>query len=221
MGLGMRELEMARRFYGYGRWDAPYWFIGPEQGKGPKETGDNTPRVNAWLQLGGADLCDCRDFHDLIGEKNWHKETPRLQSTWRPLMALLMTFLGEPANKGTLRDYQRDRWGRVSGGETCVIELSGLPARNSRVPMPREQFRQERIEIIRQRMITYKPRLVVMYGVSEKAHWEQIAGAALEPDRFLQRESSILGFTRHPAARRRENNDWEELGKKLRLAARI
>lgn len=31
-----RILEMAKRSFGYGRWEAPYWFIGPEQGMGPQ-----------------------------------------------------------------------------------------------------------------------------------------------------------------------------------------
>jgi hypothetical protein len=39
-----------------------------------------------------------------------------------------MGFLGRPTDKKTLLDYQRDLWG-ISTGETCVIELQGLPAR--------------------------------------------------------------------------------------------
>lgn len=30
--------RMARDCYGYGRWDAPYWFIGLEEGMGPNQT---------------------------------------------------------------------------------------------------------------------------------------------------------------------------------------
>src|ERR1700741_2319450 len=59
------ELEMARRSYGYGRWDAPYWFIGPEQGKGRAEPSGNSQRVNAWRKLGENELCDCLDFHEI------------------------------------------------------------------------------------------------------------------------------------------------------------
>jgi hypothetical protein len=35
--LDKAEEEMARECYGYGRWGAPYWFIGPEQGQGSWE----------------------------------------------------------------------------------------------------------------------------------------------------------------------------------------
>jgi hypothetical protein len=45
-------LEMARRNYGYGRWDAPYWFIGPQQGMGRHENSNLRLRVKAWQDLG-------------------------------------------------------------------------------------------------------------------------------------------------------------------------
>jgi hypothetical protein len=33
-----------------------------------QENGDLGLRLKAWHQLGGSELCDCRKFHDLIGE---------------------------------------------------------------------------------------------------------------------------------------------------------
>lgn len=80
------ELEMASQFYGYGNWEPPYWFIGPEQGKGRKEGDDNAGRAQAWAKLGKPDLCDCKGFHVEIGENSWHREPPpgpALQRTWR------------------------------------------------------------------------------------------------------------------------------------------
>lgn len=44
-------------------------------------------------------------------------------------MLLLKTILDQPSGNDDLRTYQRDRWGRVSNAETCVIELCGLAAR--------------------------------------------------------------------------------------------
>ena len=98
--------EMAHQFFGHGRWTAPFWFIGPEQGQSPSEHDDLKPRVEAWRTLGGGELTDCREFHDLIGEKRWHRrERPRLQSTWRPLMLSLMTFLRRQSDNESLRNY--------------------------------------------------------------------------------------------------------------------
>jgi hypothetical protein len=204
--------EMARRCYGYGRWEAPYWFIGPEQGQGGSENNDLRPRIKAWLHLGGGELSDCRDFHALIGERRWHGENPRLQSTWRSLMLLLMTFLGRPTDNESLRKYQRDQWGRLSG-ETCVIELSGLAARSFRTQRDRGSFREERITIIRERTLHYKPILVVMYGATSKPHWEAITKQPFPPDGTLGIGSTIVVFTPHPMTRGLTNAYWQMVGK--------
>jgi hypothetical protein len=133
-------------------------------------------------------------------------------------MLLLMAFLKRDKGNESLRNYQRDRWGTVIGGETCVIELSGLAARSFRVPRDRRLFRQERIDVIRQRMLTYRPALVVMYGVSEKEHWEKIAGSSFPADNILKLDSTIIAFAPHPVrpGRRRGNAYWAELGERLR-----
>ena len=211
------ELEMARRSYGYGRWDAPYWFIGPEQGKGQAESSGNSQRVNAWQKLGQNELCDCLDFHAKISDMSWHRGRPSLQPTWRPLILLLKTFLNQPSDTESLREYQRDRWGRVKGGETCVIELSGLAAKSSQEQVDRERFREERMRIIGERLRSSKPLFVVMYGLNERLHWESIAGMPLVRDGVVQTGTTIIAFAPHPQDRGRRNSDWKDLGEKLRL----
>jgi hypothetical protein len=209
--------EMARRSYGYGRWAAPYWFIGPEQGQGRHESSDLRPRVEAWLHFGGRELDDCREFHARIHEQRWHRETPELQQTWRRLMLLLMTFLGRPIDDQRLCKYQRDEWGRL-GGETCVIELSGLAAKSAKVRRDRTSFRSERIKVIREKMLHYKPELVVMYGVSEKRHWEAIAEQRFPPENILKLGHTIVAQPLHPKAHGERAPDpyWVEWGERLR-----
>lgn len=138
------ELEMARGFYGYGRWDAPYWFIGPEPGMGPNQPAGNAPLLNAWLKSGKCDLCDCYEFQASIPDLTWHTGQPPLQATWSKLILLLMTYLGQPADNDSLRAYQRDRFGRSVSGETCVIELFGLAAKSLKTSKNQGQYRQER-----------------------------------------------------------------------------
>jgi hypothetical protein len=213
------ELEMARRFYGYGRWDAPHWFVGLEEGKGRNELPDNAQRVNAWDQLGRTELCDCLEFHYLIGEKDFHKERPILQHTWRPIILLLKTFLGDRSDKDSfLRAYQRDRWGRVNGGVTCVIEMTGSAAKSLDVPKDRERFQPERIEGIHYRMLKYKPRLMVIYGGGRKKRegWEKILGSRFGADGVMKLESTIVAHTPQPAAHILKDTEWEALGRKLR-----
>ena len=226
-------LAMARGNYGYGRWEAPYWFIGPEQGMGPHENNDLNLRVQTWLDLGSRELNDCREFHCRIHEIRWHCKKPKvqLQRTWRPLLLLMTTFLdgqadNRQADNESLRIYQRDRWGALDEklGETCVIELSGLAARSLKESKETGGYLQRRIEVIRGKIRHYQPKLVVMYGKKQKDSWEKIAGGAFptEPEPFVTDEPTILVFTPHPVSRIREgkrflgNEYWTRLGKNLR-----
>ncbi len=208
--------RMARSSFGFGKWDAPYWFIGPEQGKGRGEAPDNTLRSSAWERLGCAEVCDCREFHDLIGEDRWHARA-QLQKTWSSLIRLLLTYMDRPADNESVRAYQRDEWGS-SRGETCVIELSGLAARSLSTPTEREIFREERIEMIRSRMERYRPELVVMYGAGQIEHWRGVAGCEVrvgEPARRAPHRT-ILACTNHPVAHGVGTQYWLEFGEKLR-----
>jgi hypothetical protein len=211
------ELEMARGFYGFGRWDARYWFIGPEPGKGPKQV-SNAHLAKAWKALGACELCDCKEYHLAHGEESWHREEPEkalLQPTWKSLLVLLMAFLDEPTNSDARRTYQRDLWGRQQG-ETCVIELCGLAARSFGESIDRETFHPERLERIHQKLSLHKPKLVVFYGLREKEQWKQLAGVNLSPDIPVQIDGTAFVMTPHPNDRGRSNADWEEVGKALR-----
>jgi hypothetical protein len=205
--------EMALRSYGYGRWDAPYWFIGPEQGQRRREKDDLRPRLEAWRKLGSSELCDCEEFHRAIHEHRWHRDG-KLQSTWRTLILLLMAFLNRRTDKESLRSYQRSEWGRTNG-ETCVIELSGLAANNQAAVRDRESFRQKRIEVIRERMIQNRPRLVLMYGRAQRQSWERIAGSSFPPHNVMVSNGVIFALTPHPVSHGRKNAYWEQLGKQL------
>jgi hypothetical protein len=218
--------EMARRRYGFGRWDAPYWFIGPEEGQDASENDELGPRAEAWLRLGASELSDCRAFHELIpGSELFREDKPPLQATWKYLILLLMAYLGKlkgdsEGDVEVRRTYQRERWGRQSGGETCVIELSGFSANNSGVSRDRERFRAERIEIIRHRIRAYRPEFVVMYGKSDREHWDEIAGVTLKLDTPRRVGSTVFLFASSPQERGTTNDHWIELGRRLNAELR-
>jgi hypothetical protein len=94
-----------------------------------------------------------------------------------------------------------------------VIELSGVAAKSLRVPVDREQFRQERIQIICQRMVTSRPAFVVMYGVSERPYWEEIAGCALVRDGVVKVGSTMIAFAPHPPRSRAAGRRLDEVGR--------
>jgi hypothetical protein len=209
--------EMAANFYGFGDWTAPYWFIGLEPGKAPGEEADNGHIVRAWANgLKKGELVDCLEYYRAIGVDAWHKERAKLQPTWRPLMLFLMTALDREADKDALRDYQRTRWGQIGDGETCVIELSGIPAKSLAVETDRRRYLQQRMEAIREKIGSHKPRVVLMYGLAAQSEWERVAGNALRPDEVLDAGSTLFVMTPSPTAYRRKNADWENLGVQVR-----
>ena len=205
---------MARSSYGFGRWEASYWFLGPEQGKGPTETAENDLRVEAWERLGGAELLDCQAFHEAIGEKRWHVQA-KLQRTWKQLILLLLAFEQKPTDSESVRAYQRDRWG-CSDGDVCAIELSGIAARSLAVPGDRTHFLRERIELIRRRLYERRPAFLVMYGAGQRESWEEVAGRALHEGEPVMVEATAMLWTKHPVAHGLGNEYWIEMGERLR-----
>ena len=238
------ERELALNCYGYGHWDAPYWFIGPEQGKGKLETKDLAVRAEAFRKLNRDGLCDCRAFHIEIKDETWHfkeegirhKDTPPLQSTWKSLILLLMAYQEKPTTDETRIDYQREYQRKCLGssdGETCVIELSGLPAKNFEESQDRERglsgqeraefddIRQKRIEFIHNKMLICKPQFVVVYGASQKRYWikfwkDNAVSVSRSGDVF-KLGSTTIAFTLH-AVRSPGNQYWINWGTKLRGA---
>jgi len=207
-------LEMARQRYGYGRWGAPYWFIGLEEGMAPDKTDGLLQRAKAWRHLGGRELDDCPEFHRCLGETRWHGLKPKLQPTWRPLILLLLTFAGRSTNRESLREYQRDKWGMLNG-ETCLIELSGLAAPNLSTERDRS-FVNDRIDVLREKIRQYSPKLVVMYGLSRKESWERLAGGRFPDDGILMNRSTIMAVAKHPTSYGSTNDYWTKLGEALR-----
>lgn len=214
----------AAGWFGYGRWDAPYWFIGKEPG------GSGDPEQYAsWMRLGGTDLIDCRD-HDLDcpSERQpgmWHGGEPRLQSTWRPLIALVLAYEGAATyDEEAVRQYQDERWGRADG-ETAVLELSAIAARSvSHGERMRLVHIPERIATFRAHIAEERPKFVVFYGLGTDPvhnvpylqHWNHIAGRELAVDDPVQIDETIFVVERHPTAHGTTNAHWMDLGHRVR-----
>ncbi len=212
------KLLASQRWFGYGRWEAQYWFVGMEPGGTPDRTS-----YDSWFRLGATELIDCKahhlDWNALAGREisRWHRPAkPPTQPTWRPLIQLLLAYLGQPADLDNVRDYQREMWG-MSRGETALIELSGLRATNLNVEVDRERHRDYRINLIRTRMLEHQPRFVVFYGLSYREFYERIAGGRFDSAEFHWSGSTLCVLVAHPRARRRSllTESWIDLGKRL------
>jgi len=209
--------KMAQRCYGYGNWNAPYWFIGLGEAIGPNETVEE--RAIAWCELEQDGLCDCREFHfhELINDKRWHEGNAALQRTWRPLILLLKHLLGHKTDKESLREYQRDHWG-MRNDQTCIIELFGLPAPALKAFMALisglfsqeeiDRILNKRIQFIRKKIIDKQPSLVVMYGYTAEEQWQKVAGQPILKDKAFKIGSTTVLWTKHPTAHNPEGDPY-------------
>lgn len=210
----------AESWYGYGRWDAPFWFIGPEPGM-KQEEGDNLlARCQAWQLLGSPELLDCVAHHRAFGHMTYHTRTMRMkipvetetmrpptQDTWRRLIRLLLAFKGERTDHDAIGDYQCDAWGSASG-ETCLLELSALAARSLLVKRDRTTFRRERSEHLRMRLLENAPRFVIMYGLGARDVYERIAGSSFDANGYAWSGSTLCALVEHPTAIPGKSADW-------------
>jgi hypothetical protein len=185
----------AQRWYGYGEWSAPYWFVGPEPGMKKVECNNLRERCDAWLGLCKGRpqaLVDSYAHHEAFHRLEYFTPTikmkrpvlgltlrPPLQDTWRQLIRMLLAFEGERTDNDMVGYYQSVKWGRKDA-ETCVLELSALAKRSLATidPSginPRDLFC-ERATYIRQ-MVGEGTRFVVLYGRGQRVlpYWHFIA----------------------------------------------
>jgi hypothetical protein len=144
-----------------------------------------------------------------------------------------MTFLNRDAGLESLRHYQRARWGMLND-ETCVIELSGLPAANGTKAkqLKLKLFDEGQFDSILKRRRDFirgklrgdrPPELVVMYGWGEKHRFREIAADfALRDETFHGFPAEIgkidatrIAIAQHPNRKGLVNAYWVELGQRL------
>lgn len=125
-------LEYMRGFLGYGNPDAKWWFIGLEEGGGKSEA-EVSARMTAWRDWGGRKpFLDLPTFSGRVGHEidAWFKPDSKLQSTWGPLIRVMLRAQGHDDTDHAVITEQRNKWGTTSG-DTCLTEVLPLPALNS------------------------------------------------------------------------------------------
>jgi hypothetical protein len=226
--------DFSRRCFGYGRWDARCWFVGPEQGKGRSEGADISPRFRAFMELESEGLCDSKEFHARIGqlyyfEKIGKAKHPRFQNTWRRNILTLLAYRNvlEPGEAGSLqaRMFQANSWGRRDDSQdkqfqTCVIDLCGLPAQNLKISSDRITFRAERLQEIHRKIEEHQPEFVVVFGKSQHQYWRELwasrPGMVSTSEGHYRLGNTKIAFATQPTALGQTDREWIELGQMLR-----
>ncbi len=207
----------AQSWFGYGKWNAPYWFVGMEPGGT-----DDHATYETWAQLGGTELIDCREHHLASANAEWHgPDRPRLQPTWGRLIRLVLGYEGKPTDLDAVKNYQRSKWGTLTG-ETASLVLSALHAPHIGADVNRNLYREQRIAVLRERLKEYTPKFVVFYGTSYKDDYAKIAETSLTPNGFVWRGSMLCALVQHPTARPARSGEyrseewWAEKGRVIR-----
>jgi hypothetical protein len=218
-------------FYGFGNYQARYWFVGMEEGGG--NTLDAiSKQLEIWDKWGRKELIDVAEYAREMNITRWYGDRPKLQPTWKPLIRIFLTAEGQSADAETMRQYQKNVWGTAEGN-TCLLELLPLPAPSisswlyreiSTLPYltSRKAYREYvmplRIAHLQNRIRQYQPEAVIFYGSGYDSHWKTIAEIdswEKQPEgvSFAVNNSIIFISSKHPVAHGATNEYFYSIGK--------
>ncbi len=182
-------------FYGYGSWQARFWFVGYEESGGdvPEEVAE---KLNYFYKLQThttPTLCDIRELYRHVA---FRVDGPRaekfatfhdhrfgkdatLHGTWKNIIAFVHGYKNKKLPD--LLAYQKNSFALSSSPSEALIQLYPLPAHNhawyySWLDLPQFPFLKSRTSYqehvypsrmsrILQNISDYKPEVVVMYGM--------------------------------------------------------
>jgi len=225
-------------FYGYGNYQAPYWFVGMEEGGGNTYS-EVTKRLEVWNGRRRKELEDVAEYHRAMDMSCLFDDRPKLQSTWKQLIRIALTAKGQTCNVETIRDYQMNKLG-TKDGENCLLELLPLPSPNivtwlygehSALPylVDRETYQRyimsSRIAHLQERMRHHQPKAVIFYGLKYLANWEKISGVKFQEKSegiaFQSNEQTLFIVVKHPVSRGVTNEYFQQTGKLIAAQSRI
>jgi hypothetical protein len=211
-------------FYGHGRYESRYWYIGMEAGGGRTES-EVISRIQGWHNHGRPEL------EALGGSARWFRDPAALQPTWKHLIRITLNAEGLPAQREDIRAYQKARLGREDGLE-CILELLPLPSPGVGkwlfYPKSGLDYLSDRatytgyvtpgrIEHLRTRIAEHRPGVVTFYGRKYENEWRAISGVDFRPARIINvstaRNDHTLFITMpHPTAYGLTNAYFDAIG---------
>jgi hypothetical protein len=252
-------------FYGYGSWDARFWFIGYEESGGdlPEEVADKFNFFQKNYPETDATLCNIREVYRRV---SFHSEGPKADlfrnrfeyrfdanaiqnSIWKNLIAFTHGYLNE-----TVPDpltYQRQFFASPAERKEALISLYPLPSPHNHawyyswLDMPKFDFLKSRvryqehvyagrIHCILTKIKTYRPDVVLMYGMTNinalkksvqeffpESTFKMIKGTKLQTPQSHRADlngTTLLITSQIPALRHNRIEtgfDWEKFGKMM------
>jgi hypothetical protein len=211
-------LDFANQFLGYGSLNSALWLIGPEAG-GEQSIEDVSRRALVWSNRGRKETEDLHDYHADLGLPARFDWTRNIQPCWGPLIRVVLAIDGIRADKEDVREFQKRELGRA-GGQNSVLDLSQLSSPSMSDwklhecgiswLATREEYESclllPRCDLLRERLVHYKPRLVLFYGLSHQRWWERISASHFAPSKvpqlsWVRSENSLFAMMPHPNVR--------------------
>ena len=224
--------ERIKHFWGYGNLNAPYWFVGMEEGYNAK-TEDLYKRFKA---SEGKQICDVADLKIDPGSYSLFTEEAPLNRTYRRLIQMMLyAETKKHPDKEALRDFQITKLGR-SDSNNAILELMPLPSKSidpkdwiyaetgieglSSRKDYLETYKDERIQSLRSLIEQYKPKYVICYSLSYQEDWHKLTDKPfieVNPRRlYLARDGeTTIAITPHSVAQGLSNRVWEGLIEEL------
>lgn len=183
-------------FYGYGSWEAKFWFVAYEEGGGdaPEEVADKINYFSSTYDPASHNLCNIRELYKQVAFKidgpradlftslfdyRFGKDAVQ-HGAWKNLIAFVHGYQNKLLPD--LLNYQKKSLATVNDKNEALIRLFPLPAHNhawyySWLDLPQlpylksrrlyeDQVYPNRIDNILSKMIEYQPQVIVMYGMS-------------------------------------------------------
>ena len=182
-------------FYGYGSWQAKFWYVGYEESGGdvPEEVAEKFNYFYKRHPPNTPTLCDIRELYRHVAFRvdgpramkfstlNEHRfgTEATLHGGWKNLIAFAHGYEGEKLPD--LLMYQKNEFVSPSAGKEALIQLYPLPAHNHAwyyawLDLPQFPFLKtralyedhvysSRVNTILNNISVYKPEVVVMYGM--------------------------------------------------------
>ncbi len=196
-------------FQGYGNLDAPFWFLGMEDGTGGNDLVEENIKVRLRSFEAVMDLGIAHDRNHL----NWPlEEQNKYPSVWMWMAKIVRALRGEDdwKNNRHAKIYIRERLGH-SNGETFLTELLPLPKRSAGSWPPeytnlyktmkayRADILPHRKAMLRRLIEAHSPQYLFCYGKSNYSHYKEILGLGGEEWQLLNGtkiELNTFGSTR-------------------------
>lgn len=182
-------------FFGYGSWEAKFWFVAFEEGGGdtPEEVADKLNYFSNVHAPGTHNLCDIRKLYKQVAFKidgpradlfntlfDYRFGSDAVQhGAWKNLIAFVHGYQNQPLPD--LLTYQRKSLGSTTERNEALLRLYPLPAHNhawyySWLNLPKLPYLKSRvsyqdhvyfnrIDRFLSNINEYKPAVVVMYGM--------------------------------------------------------